>query len=462
MMNLKRIIIISTIVISFIGHTNAAVYVDKFTTNAYGINDIPKSISPKTELALKILQISYKAHLDEVRAKKHPYLLQNNGYKYFLSVYDVIFNEISKMKLSVIENGNSVYYDGKNENEIIKCNFAKNITRYNRSNWNYIILVNVLNQVKNSDKQIDINLIKDTAKHIAKDSEYKIYQEKIKSAEYDVTQYFEQLDLYKYLTAVREFDFDTMYNNLKEDYELEFPECNKASRNYDLNNLSINVTTFDISITKKTNSWERIVLSSEYYMRETQNGELFDAEKYSWSLFENPRGLYFSDSLMCIINKINLPKLDLKQAYSWENILYDIPNEQKDFAAFFVEFFKPAFLSLLKKACTGNIDRIEKLFLDMYSQYKYQVFCCNNMYKCNDRDSKQFIHFACNDNIAMCAYDIMKRVEDELLCGMKSNASIDEIRHTCTSKAQKCIEDVSKKYLDKKYAEEFCNKFLNN
>lgn len=133
---MKRILTVSVFVVSVICPNNAAVYCDKFATNAYGINDIPKSISPRTELALKILQISYKAHLDEVRAKKNPYLLQNNCYKYFLSVYGVIFNEISKMKLSVIENGNSVYYDGKDENEIIKCKFAKNVTRYNRSNWN--------------------------------------------------------------------------------------------------------------------------------------------------------------------------------------------------------------------------------------------------------------------------------------------------------------------------------------
>ena len=403
-MNLKRIRIVFVITISVSGQINA----DEFKTNAYGIDAIPQLENPRDEIGLVILQNSYKAHLDEIRTTKNPYLLKLNGYKYFLSVYDVIFNEIAKMKLSVKESGNSVCYEGRNKNEVIKCNFAGNVKNYTLSNWNYILLINVLNQVKNSDKQIDINLINETAKHIAQDSDYKIYQEKIKYAEQNIAQYFEQLNLYTYLTDIRSFDFDAMFATAEKDYK----EKKDTSRDYSLNNLDMTVSVskaykeFKVLLTSKIDKTDWLAMETDfdrYYGKSNADKELLYINP-GYFISGQPRGIYKkvpSYPYLSYTKKLKLPVLDL-------NTLHD--HETKCITDFLI-MYKPAFLSILSKATTVNLDSNEKFFLDLYCRYKYIAFCCHNeFYPETDPylDAKYFIHFTLNDSIIAFAWNEMK------------------------------------------------------
>ncbi|MBQ7524113.1 MAG: hypothetical protein IJT08_00705, partial [Alphaproteobacteria bacterium] len=62
--------------------------------------------------------------------------------------------------------------------------------------------------VKNSNKDIDEDLIKDTANNIATQGKYKDYAEALKEAAKDIQQYFDELKLYGYLERVRSFKWD--------------------------------------------------------------------------------------------------------------------------------------------------------------------------------------------------------------------------------------------------------------
>ncbi len=75
---------------------------------------------------------------------------------------------------------------------------------YDASNWNYLLLINVLNQVKHSDQKIDATLIKDTAELIERQAPYSEYKTQLSNAVYDITAYFNELELYGYLTKVRD------------------------------------------------------------------------------------------------------------------------------------------------------------------------------------------------------------------------------------------------------------------
>ena len=85
--------------------------------------------------------------------------------------------------------------------------------------------------------------------------------------------------------------------------------------------------------------------------------------------------------------------------------------------------YKPACLLLLQKATGGNLDKDEKLFLDLYFLLKYKVFCFHNWDK--NFVEANFIHFTCNEDIVKLAYDRLKLFEDELLYDIKSNDTIE-------------------------------------
>ena len=174
--------------------------------------------------AVMIFQDSYREHLDRQRAKANPSdLLREDNYKYFLTLYDVLINEFTKMTFNIVVKGDSVSYANKDENDIIECitneqNKYKDIALYDASNWNYLLLINVLNQVKNSDAEIDSTMIKKTAQKILANEKYSGYESELTNAVHDITQYFNELDLYSYCQKIRNLNLNPQ--NIKHTHDL--------------------------------------------------------------------------------------------------------------------------------------------------------------------------------------------------------------------------------------------------
>ena len=192
-----------------------AVEVKHFEAQIYeaaNMEEITKQ-DPFLTVAIKVFQDSYRAHLDELRAKENPSdLLRTDNYKYFLTINKVIIEEMIKMAFGIEVAGDSVNYVKSNKDKVIECisggNIYKSIELYNASNWNYLLLINVLNQVKHSEQQIDEQLIKNTAELIAKQDKYSEYKTQLANAIYDLQHYFNELELYGYLEKTRAIKWD--------------------------------------------------------------------------------------------------------------------------------------------------------------------------------------------------------------------------------------------------------------
>ena len=193
-----------------------AVEVKHFEAQIYEAADMEEITKqdPFLTVAIKVFQDSYRAHLDELRAKENPSdLLRTDNYKYFLTINKVIIEEMVKMAFGIEVTGDSVNYVKSNKDKVIECisgggNIYKSIELYDASNWNYLLLINVLNQVKHSEQQINAQLIKDTAELIAKQAQYSKYTIQLSNAVYDITEYFNELELYGYLEKTRAIKWD--------------------------------------------------------------------------------------------------------------------------------------------------------------------------------------------------------------------------------------------------------------
>ena len=172
-------------------------------------DDLAASTNKFFAKAVMIFQDSYREHLDMQRAKENPSdLLRDDNYKYFLTLYGVIVNEIARMVFDIKLENDPVSYVNKDKDDIIECisngeSKFKTIEDYDPSNWNYLLLVNVLNQVKNSDIEINKEIIQCAAEKILKEDKYKGYETRINNAVSDITTYFNQLELYSYLKRTR-------------------------------------------------------------------------------------------------------------------------------------------------------------------------------------------------------------------------------------------------------------------
>ena len=113
-----------------------------------------------------------------------------------------------KMAFGIEVTGDSVNYVKSNKDKVIECisdesNTYKSIESYDASNWNYLLLVNVLNQVKHSDQHVNAQLIQDTATLIAKNTKYSKCTTQLNNAVHDITEYFNELELYGYLERAK-------------------------------------------------------------------------------------------------------------------------------------------------------------------------------------------------------------------------------------------------------------------
>ena len=101
-----------------------AIEVKHFEAQIYepaNMKEITKQ-DPFLTVAIKVFQDSYRAHLDELRAKENPSdLLRTDNYKYFLTINKVIIEEMVKMAFGIEVTGDSVNYVKSNKDKVIEC-----------------------------------------------------------------------------------------------------------------------------------------------------------------------------------------------------------------------------------------------------------------------------------------------------------------------------------------------------
>ncbi|MBQ9335033.1 MAG: hypothetical protein IJS10_00610 [Alphaproteobacteria bacterium] len=145
----------------------------------------------------------YKQHLWEIRQNNKSPIVQFDNPYYAESVYTVIISEICKCSL-----GDELYKGGDKYGEVEIMDFKasdgyKAKAEYDRSNFNYLILINVLNaykrQIDNNRLQIiDDEFVKNVAKKIdptVPATRKSVFDDAIN----DILTYMHELDLYKYI-----------------------------------------------------------------------------------------------------------------------------------------------------------------------------------------------------------------------------------------------------------------------
>ncbi len=99
-----------------------AIEVKHFEAQIYEAADMDEITEkdPFLTVAIKVFQDSYRAHLDELRAKENPSdLLRTDNYKYFLTINKVIIEEMVKMAFGIEVTGDSVNYVKSNKDKVI-------------------------------------------------------------------------------------------------------------------------------------------------------------------------------------------------------------------------------------------------------------------------------------------------------------------------------------------------------
>ena len=186
-----------------------AIQVKKFDLSLYGKTDLDelKNKNFGSYVAVKLFKDSFRLHCDVLkRMNVNSNLLNDNSGKYFLTLNRVLPQEIAKAMFDIEIEGDSVNYVNKQPNQIIECSSSnyKSIKEYDDSNWNYLLLVNVINRVMNSenlawDTMQNVSFIKETAERMENHFGAE-YEGKIRRARDDIEQYFQQLNLYRFLS----------------------------------------------------------------------------------------------------------------------------------------------------------------------------------------------------------------------------------------------------------------------
>ena len=212
---MKQILLSIPLVAAIVNMSVEALEVDKFDAKAFDVNDRKELTEkdPFVACGVNILQLSLRAHYDELLAKNKSNLLREDNCQYFLTTHKVIPEELAKMMFGIKIKNDNVYYKNRSKDEIIKCNsqdiqLYKSIEAYSPSNWNYLLFINVLNQVKNGNATINESLIRETAKQIANTGKYNKYARNLGKAANDIVEYFNELELYRYLEKMRKFDWN--------------------------------------------------------------------------------------------------------------------------------------------------------------------------------------------------------------------------------------------------------------
>ena len=416
--------VLSTIVL--FDRAEAEVELSDFDAEIYGHTNTLElqRKNPLLGVGLTILQYSYRSHLDEVCAKKHPDLLDDNSYKYFLSIYKVIFEEIAKMKLDIKVMGDSVYYAEKQE--IIECtsekNFYKSIELYDESNWIYLLLINVLYQVKNSNANIDERLIRETASKIKQAGKYVEYAEALERAEFDIVQYFEQLDLYKYLKAVREFKLDELLSKLAS-LKDEEKQSTRYSFNYNFNNLNIEISKYyselRVSMISKIDSSDIQQFTIPIFAEKHENDKVMPEiwiKNWDYSLNElkpNENSITITKherNWWTPQKEITFPDLNSKAGYTIKEFFCSEQTNDTWKNDNYIGEAKPVVDWLLEEATKRELDVQERIFLEHYFALTYHKLFAPNYYN----DVAECIHFCPNENVMNELKILLERIESQL------------------------------------------------
>ena len=173
-------------------------------------------------IAANKLREKYKVHLNNLMRTRNKVskILKWNSWKYTDTVYDVIISEIARCFLNI--NGGVVTYN-KFDGNILECmqdNVFIEPKNFTASNWNYLLLVNVINRslyykIDINEKAIDpiaewiINARIDEQfnenDHVNRSHyDYRKYALALKKASYDIKTYMKELDLYSFLNDLRQ------------------------------------------------------------------------------------------------------------------------------------------------------------------------------------------------------------------------------------------------------------------
>ena len=115
--------------------------------------------------------------------------MKDRNYKYFLTLYDVIPNMLARVLFNINVKGEGIKYG-----DIITC--AGNARNYTTSEMNYLLLINIINEVKNANTAIDNNLIQNVADKISE--KINVNKETLENSVYQINQYCNQLKLLDY------------------------------------------------------------------------------------------------------------------------------------------------------------------------------------------------------------------------------------------------------------------------
>ena len=178
-------------------------------------------------IACNVLREKYKVHLNDLRRKREnvSQILKWNSWRYTDTVSDTIISEIARCFLNI--NGGVVSYNKFDGNVLECCRDNGNVfidpKHFTSSNWNYLLLVNVINRALYYRHDFNERLIDRVASYIQnarfdkihdnldenKESfvkshfSYEKYESQLKRATYDIKQYFKELDLYSFLNDLR-------------------------------------------------------------------------------------------------------------------------------------------------------------------------------------------------------------------------------------------------------------------
>ncbi len=239
----------------------------------------------------------------------------------------------------------------------------------------------MLNQVKYSEQQIDEQLIKDTAELIAKQDKYSEYKTQLSNAVHDITEYFNELELYEYLERMRKCKW-----NEKElgtfNKEEEFKTDKRKTAIESMENLftEMKVMTRNIKeIDAENKNWTNIrVIKPEPDRRFTFEGKqytqkqyrvkrLYEINHYIYAVYDM-RGDpdYDREKVTKIVNAYWNPSMtihgvsfDYIELYFLESIGWDVGMGPKSNA-----------IKVLHKAETNEITDDETQFLDIWSTGK--------------------------------------------------------------------------------------------
>ena len=387
-----------------------AIEVKTFSAKIYEETNVSELIEKDLYLtiAVKVFQDSLRLHYDELRAKENPSdLLRTDNYKYFLTLYDVIPTEIAKMAFNIKVWNDSVNY--VNKKDIIECisewnNNYKSIKDYDQSNWNYLLLINVLNQIKYENEKIDNKLIYKVADKISKNSKYSQYSGELFNAANDIVKYFDELRLYDYLTSLKNFTTGDVVNKFKEIVlkQQSVPFVNLTMTGIAADNPE--EQGFDVVLEKPggIETWR-------YTFEKVSNKFKMIVYKYYMMLGDDKCSIIQHNFAGNDVIKREIQKIQLKNNVSlYELLTYDADRVIQHNA----QRLTDTYTALLKKAQESALETDEQIFIELYNSYLYYSFLF---------EGTPTYFFSPNDQMLTQAKSLIERLDDYLFKFFKSN-----------------------------------------